>query len=95
MTYAPIEYRTACIIAPICESKLDEVRQAFPRVIYRPDGDVSDEELKEVDIWYTTWTGMPKHVTKLEQIPRTKAIQLSSGMCTLGRHDVREGRNQK
>ena len=32
-----------------------------------------------IDIWYCTWTGLPKNVTQLAQIPRTKAIQLSSG----------------
>lgn len=80
MTKASDEYRTACIVAPICEAKLADVQKAFPTVLYRPDGDVSDEELKAVDIWYSTWTGLPKNVTSLEQIPRTKAIQLSSGM---------------
>lgn len=78
MTHAPNEYRTACIIAPIADSKVEDVKKAYPNVLYRPDGNVSDEELKEIDIWYCTWTGLPKNVTQLAQIPRTKAIQLSS-----------------
>lgn len=48
MTHAPNEYRTACIIAPIADSKVEDVKKAYPNVLYRPDGNVSDEELKEI-----------------------------------------------
>ena len=87
MTHAPDEYRTACVIAPICESKLAEIRRVYPNVLYRPDSDVSDEELREIDIWYATWTGLPPSVTSVEQVPRTKAIQLSSGACLISSND--------
>lgn len=79
MTVALSEFRTACIIAEVSQSKLAQLQKRFERVIYRPDEKVTDEELKEVDIWFTTWTGLPSNVERLEQIPRTKAVQLSSG----------------
>jgi hypothetical protein len=72
-------YSTACVTMPISKSKLAQLEERFPRVLYRPDGKVSDDELKEVDIWYTSWTGLPANVETLDQIPRTRVVQLSSG----------------
>ena len=72
-----MDYQTACVIAPVSQSKLEEVQ--FPKVHYYPDGQVPDDILAVVDIWYTTWTGLPDTVTSLSQIPNTKVVQLSSG----------------
>lgn len=62
-------------------AKLDEIRAAFKTVHYHPDGQVPDDHLAEVDMWFTSWTGLPPNVTSLKQIPRTKVIRLSSGQC--------------
>lgn len=79
-------YSTACVTMPISKSKLAQLEEHFPRVLYRPDGKVSDEELQEVDMWYTSWTGLPTNVETLDQIPRTRVVQLSSGRIWLYAH---------
>ncbi|RSH82882.1 hypothetical protein EHS25_005872 [Saitozyma podzolica] len=71
-------YDTAGVIVSISEEKLAEIQAAFSKVHYHPDGVVPDDHLAEVDIWFTSWTGLPASVTHVKQIPRTKVIQLSS-----------------
>jgi hypothetical protein len=72
-------YDTAGVIVSISEEKLAGIQAAFSKVHYHPDGVVPDDHLAEVDIWFTSWTGLPASVTHVKQIPRTKVIQLSSG----------------
>lgn len=72
-------YDNAVITAPIAKWKLAEIRQHAVTVHYHPDGEVPTSVLEQADIWFTTWTGFPESVTELEQIPRTKVIQLTSG----------------
>jgi phosphoglycerate dehydrogenase-like enzyme len=72
--------RKLVVTAPVSEAKLEELRGAFEKVTYHPDGQVDAQTASEADIWYTTWLGLPKTVTSLDQVPNTKAIQLSSGM---------------
>lgn len=67
------------ITAPVSEAKLEELRAAFDKVTYHPDGQVDAQTASEANIWYTTWLGLPKTVTSLEQVPNTEVIQLSSG----------------
>lgn len=67
------------ITAPVSEDKVEELRGAFGKVTYHPDGKVDAQTASEADIWYTTWLGLPNTVTSLEQVPNTKVIQLSSG----------------
>jgi hypothetical protein len=74
-------YETACVIMPISADRVAKLEACFPRVLYRPDAKVSADEAAQVDVWYTTWTGLPDWVERLEQIPRTRAVQLSSGEC--------------
>lgn len=67
------------VTAPISDAKLAELKAAFKNVSYLPDCDVDETTAKEADIWFTRWQGLPKSITALDQIPNTKAIQLSSG----------------
>lgn len=71
-------YDVACITAPVTAAKLEAVKKAFKTVHFHPHNDVPSDLIPEVDVWYTTWTGLPKEVTSLSQIPRTKIVQLSS-----------------
>ncbi|KAK8853499.1 hypothetical protein IAR55_004206 [Kwoniella newhampshirensis] len=72
------QYENLVITVPLTPSKLDQVKSSFHNVSYHPDGDVPEEEWATADIWYTGWLGLPKGITKLEQVPRTKTVQLSS-----------------
>ena len=83
-------YDDVVITVPIADWKLEEVRPHATRIHYHPDGIVPNDVLQQADIWFTSWTGFPKYVTSLDQIPRTKVIQLTSGesdYCVIGRAD--------
>lgn len=72
-------FEDVVITAPIAQWKLDEILPLAARVHYHPDNKVPDDVLKQAEIWFTTWTGFPSNVTQLDQIPKTRVIQLTSG----------------
>ncbi|ORY27887.1 D-isomer specific 2-hydroxyacid dehydrogenase [Naematelia encephala] len=69
------EYKTAAVTIEISDDKLAEIKTKFETVHYYPDGEFPDEYLASVDIWYP---GLPTKVTSVEQVPRTKIVQLAS-----------------
>ncbi|KAK1925963.1 D-isomer specific 2-hydroxyacid dehydrogenase [Papiliotrema laurentii] len=67
------------VTAPVSAKKLAELEKAFAKVSFHPHGEGVDKATAEAaDAWYTTWTGLPKSITSLDQVPNTKIIQLSS-----------------
>lgn len=62
----------------ISDGSLAKLRQVFPVVHYHPDHKVPRELWKDVEVWYTRYTGFPEGIT-LGDIPKTRALQLSSG----------------
>jgi hypothetical protein len=66
----------------ISDASLSKLKELFPTVHYHPDGKVPSEVWKDVEVWYTRYTGFPEGIT-LADIPRTRAIQLSSGAWAL------------
>lgn len=71
------------ITAPISRAKVEQIKHAADKVYFYPDGDVPPEISRQVNIWYTTWTGFPSSITDPGQVPKTKMIQLSSGELAL------------
>ncbi|WWC72308.1 uncharacterized protein I206_106270 [Kwoniella pini CBS 10737] len=71
-------YENAVVAVALSDKKLEEVKQKYDHVFYHPDKEIPEEHLKVADIWYTDWAGLPACVTSLDQIPRTKILQLSS-----------------
>lgn len=87
-------FTTAVITATISKEKVAELEKVFPKVYNIGDGlnpnlVIPDHVLKEADVWYTNWIGIPG-VTSLDQVPNTKAVQLSSGRS----HELRRGRER-
>lgn len=72
-------FESVVITVTLSDRKLAEVRRVFKNVFYHPDGKVPEEHLALVDIWYTSWLGLPKDIKTISQIPRTRIVQLSSG----------------
>ncbi|RSH87377.1 hypothetical protein EHS25_003286 [Saitozyma podzolica] len=75
-------FTTAVITATISKEKVAELEKVFPKVYNIGDGlnpnlVIPDHVLEEADVWYTNWIGIPG-VTSLDQVPNTKAVQLSS-----------------
>ncbi len=76
-------YNTVVVTATISKAKLADLEKVFPKVYYigdglNPDLVIPEHVLREADIWYTNWIGIPGLIS-LDQIPNTKAVQLSSG----------------
>lgn len=78
-TTMAVTYHNVVITVPLADWKLEEVRPHATNLHYHPDGNVPGEILECADIWFTSWTGFPKNVTSLDQIPKTKIVQLTSG----------------
>ncbi|ORY21036.1 D-isomer specific 2-hydroxyacid dehydrogenase [Naematelia encephala] len=75
-------FTTAVITATISKAKVAELEKVFSKVYnigdgLNPDLVIPDHILREADVWYTNWIGIPG-VTSLDQVPNTKAVQLSS-----------------
>ncbi|EIW70315.1 hypothetical protein TREMEDRAFT_30110 [Tremella mesenterica DSM 1558] len=74
-------YPTLAITVTISQASLAKLKEQFTTVHYYPiEGDkLFPEHLaSEVDVWYSRFSGLPKFITKYEQIPRTKFVQLTS-----------------
>ena len=74
----------------ISDGSLAKLRQVFPVVHYHPDHRVPRELWKDVEVWYTRYTGFPEGIT-LGDIPKTRALQLSSGESSRSRIPLRRG----
>lgn len=72
-------YANAAVTVELSDSKLNEVKAVFENVHYYPKGDFPEELFDQIDIWYTSWLGLPEKVKHISQIPRTKIVQMSSG----------------
>ena len=73
-----LDYLT--VTASVSQAKIDELKTVFKEVQFYNGGEgVPEEVVRKTEIWYTTWLGLPKSVTRLDQVPNTKVIQLSSG----------------
>jgi hypothetical protein len=59
---------------------LEKLYKVFTKVHYHPDNHVPKEEWKNIEIWYSRYDGFPQEVRSVKDIPRTRAIQLTSGM---------------
>ena len=70
---------TAIVLPTLSAAKLAEVKTRFDRVYYHPDEIVPDEEAREAGFWFTSLGGLPANITSLDQIPKTRLVQLSSG----------------
>lgn len=66
----------------LSDEALEKLRKVFIKVHYHPDNHVPKEEWKNIEIWYSRYDGFPQEIQRVEDIPRTRAIQLTSGMSS-------------
>ncbi|WVQ85763.1 hypothetical protein IAT38_007930 [Cryptococcus sp. DSM 104549] len=69
------------VTVALSDARLAEVKAAFPNVFYHPannGAEVPEKQSRIADIWLTSWNGLPPYIKSVEQIPRTKIVQLSS-----------------
>ncbi len=70
---------TLCVTVRISDKVLYAFKKQFSTVHYFPDDQVPEEVWPEVDVWYARWTGLPEGIVSLDQVKKTKVLQLSSG----------------
>ncbi|RSH90408.1 hypothetical protein EHS25_001013 [Saitozyma podzolica] len=66
-------YSTIAVTLVLRPDLLDRLHKQFQTVHYYPKGDIPAEYLKDVDVWYTFWRGIPEWIT-FDQIPRSRLV---------------------
>ena len=74
-------FDTLCCLSNLAPTKIAEFRTHFKTVHFHPDKKVPEKVLADIDVWLTSGDGIPESITSdIEKIPKTKIVQLSSGM---------------
>ena len=78
------QLQTVSLSYKVSEETLAKVKQTFKTVYYHPDGEeLPADKVAEVNVWATSWRGLPEHVKSLDELKGTKLIQLASGESAL------------
>ena len=72
------QLQTLAILYKVSEATLAQVRKTFKTVHYHPDGAIPKDKYAEVEVWVNTGSGLPKEIKTLDEIPKTKLVQLVS-----------------
>ena len=69
----------------VSESTIEDLKKEFKEVHYFPDPEVLPPKdlWKEVEVWYIRFTGLPEEISSVEQVPRLRLLQLTSGASRL------------
>ena len=71
--------QTLAITVNLSPESVDKFKKLFKTVHYYPTGAVPKHLLKDVEVWFATWAGFPEVVESLDQIPKVRILQISSG----------------
>ncbi|WWC73832.1 uncharacterized protein I206_107804 [Kwoniella pini CBS 10737] len=67
---------------PLEKSTINKLNEKFEKFIYHPKGEeeveFNEEELIEIEIFFTKGSGLPENIKSLNQLPKLKHIQLAS-----------------
>ncbi|ORX39585.1 D-isomer specific 2-hydroxyacid dehydrogenase [Kockovaella imperatae] len=73
------QLQTLALLYKVSDETLDRVKKTFKTVHYHPDGSpISKEHLAEIEVWAATWRGLPEEVESLDELKKTKLVQLMS-----------------
>lgn len=72
--------QTLAITVTLTPGSIDKLKKLFKTVHYYPTGQVPKKLLGEIEVWFGTWAGFPEVVERLEEIPKVRILQISSGM---------------
>lgn len=73
------KFNTLIVAVEISSESLAKLRSAFHTVHYSPDAVVPQKYWESAEVWYVRWLGLPKEIKSVDEIPKTRGIQLSSG----------------
>jgi hypothetical protein len=75
--YGPLE--NLVVLVPISSSSLDKLKDLCKVVHYHPDGQVPHKVFKEGEVWFCGTTPFPEEVKSVDDVPKARVLQLSSG----------------
>lgn len=71
--------QTLAITVNLSPESIEKFKKLFKTVHYYPTGAIPKHLLKDVEVWFATWAGFPEVVESLNQIPKVRILQISSG----------------
>lgn len=71
--------QTLVITLPISNESLEKLHLHFPNIHYRPNGQLDRKVMGEGEVWFTGFTAFPASVGTIEDIPKARVLQLTSG----------------
>lgn len=75
--------QTLAITVSLSPESIDKFKKLFKTVHYYPEGDIPKKLLGEIEVWFASWFAFPEVVESLDEIPRLRILQLSSGRSTV------------
>lgn len=71
--------QTLAITVALSPESIDKFKTLFKTVHYYPTGQVPKALLADIEVWFANWAGFPEVVESLDQIPKVRILQISSG----------------
>ena len=68
------------VLVPLSDESLDKLKELCKVVHYHPDGNIPKKVMGEGEVWFTGTSAFPDVVETVEDVPKARVLQLSSGM---------------
>lgn len=67
------------VLVPLSDESLDKLKKLCKVVHYHPDGKIPKNVIGEGEVWFTGTSAFPDVVETVEDVPKARVLQLSSG----------------
>jgi hypothetical protein len=71
--------QTLAVTVTLSPGSIDKLKKIFKTVHYHPDGKVPEKLLGDIEVWFANYAAFPEVVESLDQIPKVRLLQISSG----------------
>lgn len=68
------------VLVPLSDESLNKLKELCKVVHYHPDGKIPKRVMGEGEVWFTGTSAFPDVVETVEDVPKARVLQLSSGM---------------
>jgi hypothetical protein len=80
------------VLVPLSDGALDKLKKLCKVVHYHPDGNAPTEVMGEGEVWFTGTSAFPDIVKTVEDVPKARVLQLSSGMSPYSLNSLLDGK---
>ena len=67
------------VLVPLSDESLEKLKKLCKVVHYHPDGNIPKKVMGEGEVWFTGTSAFPDIVETVEDVPKARVLQLSSG----------------